>query len=57
MELLRFDSRRPNEKYADLIERLREKLSSVAVIAGNLSVDFSADALIGQSQPHFDFAF
>ena len=33
MELLRFDSRRPNPKYVDLIERLRERLANVAVIA------------------------
>jgi hypothetical protein len=33
MEILRFDSRWPNAKYADLIERLREKMASVRVIA------------------------
>ena len=33
MELLRFDSRRPNPKYTPLIELLREKLGSAPVIA------------------------
>lgn len=33
MELLRFDSRRPNPKYSGLIELLREKLADVQVIA------------------------
>jgi hypothetical protein len=32
MELLRFDSRRPNAKYADLIELLKEKLADALVI-------------------------
>jgi len=53
MELLRFDSRRPNEKYAPLIERLREKLASVAVIAGDLSPEFSPETAIGRLQPYF----
>lgn len=33
MELLRFDSRKPDAKYAGLIELLRDKLASVSVIA------------------------
>ena len=33
MELLRFDSRRPNPRYAALVELLRMKLSTVAVLA------------------------
>lgn len=33
MEILRFDSRRPNAKYADLIELLHAKMASVTVIA------------------------
>ena len=33
MELLRFDSRRPNEKYAGLIDLLKQKLSNVPVVA------------------------
>jgi hypothetical protein len=33
MEMLRFDSRRPNPKYVWLIDMLREKLSNVLVIA------------------------
>jgi hypothetical protein len=37
MELLRFDSRRPNPKYSSLIERLRDKLTHVPVIATAVS--------------------
>ena len=33
MEILRFDSRRPSAKYSELIDRLREKMSTVQVIA------------------------
>jgi len=33
MEILRFDSRNPNAKYADVIELLREKMANVKVIA------------------------
>lgn len=33
MEILRFDSRRPNPKFNDLIERLREKMASVSILA------------------------
>jgi hypothetical protein len=33
MELLRFDSRRPNLKYSNFIDTFREKLSSVLVLA------------------------
>jgi len=33
MEMLRFDSRRPNPKYIDLIDQLRGKLADVQVIA------------------------
>jgi len=33
MEILRFDSRYPNPKFAGLIERLREKMASVQVVA------------------------
>jgi hypothetical protein len=33
MEILRFDSRRPNPKYVGLIDALRERLSNVLVIA------------------------
>jgi hypothetical protein len=33
MEILRFDSRRPNAKYAGLIELLREKMADVRVVA------------------------
>jgi hypothetical protein len=35
MELLRFDSRRPNAKYAGLIELLRDRLTNVLVIASD----------------------
>ncbi len=33
MEILRFDSRRPNPKFNDLIERLREGMASVPILA------------------------
>lgn len=33
MEILRFDSRKPNPKFNDLIERLRERMASVPIIA------------------------
>lgn len=39
MELLRFDSRRPNPKYRDLIDMISAKLSNVAVIACDLTHD------------------
>jgi hypothetical protein len=38
MELLRFDSRCPNAKYAGLIEQLRRKLTDVLVIANRQGV-------------------
>jgi len=34
MELLRFDSRRPAAKYADLIDQLQDKLATVRVLGG-----------------------
>jgi len=37
MELLRFDSRRANPKYSSLIDRLRDKLAHVPVIATELA--------------------
>jgi hypothetical protein len=33
MEILRFDSRSPNPKFNDLIERLREQMASVSILA------------------------
>jgi hypothetical protein len=42
MELLRFDSRRPNAKYTGLIELLRERLTNVSVIASDALVPSSA---------------
>jgi hypothetical protein len=33
MELLRFDSRYPSQKYSGLVELLKDKLSEVLVIA------------------------
>ena len=33
MEILRFDSRHPNPKFNSLIERLREKMASVSILA------------------------
>jgi hypothetical protein len=38
MELLRFDSRRPNGRYAALIELLKSKLSNVMIIASPAAV-------------------
>jgi hypothetical protein len=46
MELLRFDSRRPNRKYAGLVELLRERLSNVTVVAGD-----AAESLYGAGLP------
>jgi hypothetical protein len=48
MELLRFDSRRPNAKYASLIELLKDKLANVAVIAANVPLNVGAEAIFGQ---------
>jgi hypothetical protein len=48
MELLRFDSRRPNPHYAPLIERLQHKLAEVLVIATPASA--SSPALEGASR-------
>jgi len=39
MELLRFDSRRPNTKYAGLIDLLRHQLATAVVIAGPAESD------------------
>jgi hypothetical protein len=39
MELLRFDSRRPNPKYSSLVDRLRDKLAQVPVIATAIALD------------------
>lgn len=36
MELLRFDSRRPNERYIHLIELLRSRLSNVSVLTSSV---------------------
>jgi len=43
MELLRFDSRRPNQKYNSLVDRLRDKLAHVPVIAAAISTDLIAN--------------
>ena len=37
MEILRFDSRTPSDKYADLVHLLREKMTSIPVIAPHIS--------------------
>jgi hypothetical protein len=44
MELLRFDSRRPNAKYAGLIELLRDRLTNVAVFASDAAGLWSVPA-------------
>jgi hypothetical protein len=43
MEMLRFDSRRPSGRYAALVDRLKDKLASVNVLATN-RVAFGAGA-------------
>lgn len=59
MEMLRFDSREPNPKYVDLIDRLRDRLANALVItrpvASGLSEMFTAPA-IGRSSPQPLFA-
>ena len=42
MEILRFDSRRPNPKYNELIERLREKMANVPLIARSAAENFAS---------------
>jgi len=42
MELLRFDSRRPNAKFRGLIDLLRDKLANVLVIGSQSAVDAPA---------------
>ena len=48
MELLRFDSRRPNSRYARLVEALEAKLEEVDVFVNSppAALQFNADALI-----------
>jgi hypothetical protein len=53
MELLRFDSRRPNAKYGSLIEVLKDKLANVAVIAAHVPMNLSAEAVTGQMGVQF----
>jgi hypothetical protein len=53
MELLRFDSRRPNTKYASLIERLGSKLANVSVVASTALAMPGYDSLVGVPQPQF----
>lgn len=43
MELLRFDSRSPSPRYADLIEQLRERLATVRVISKPAGADVAVD--------------
>jgi len=47
MEILRFDSRRPNAKYAGVIELLREKMADVLVIG----MSAAAPAFAASSRP------
>ena len=55
MELLRFDSRRPNAKYSAVIDLLRQKLATVRVVAASAtalaedSFEFDGDTV--QAQP------
>jgi hypothetical protein len=46
MELLRFDSRRPNAKYNGLIELLRRKLARVSVIASEPAESFAPEPVL-----------
>jgi hypothetical protein len=46
MELLRFDSRRPDAKYNGLIELLRRKLASVPVIANAPAESFAPEPVL-----------
>jgi len=43
MELLRFESRRPNPKYSSVIERLQDKLSEIPVIATAVAPTITVD--------------
>ena len=49
MELLRFDSRRPDAKYHGIIELLKEKLADVLVIGGRAAAASGVDEWPGQS--------
>src|SRR4029434_5912216 len=42
MELLRFDSRRPNAKFRGVIDLLRDKLANVLVVGSQSAVDAPA---------------
>jgi hypothetical protein len=52
MELLRFDSRRPNAKYAGLIDLLKVKLSNVSVFGNSVDIE-TAHTYGGLQQPLF----
>lgn len=52
MELLRFDSRRPNAKFGDLIEQLKDKLARASVIYGR-NADETFRPSLQTSQPLF----
>jgi hypothetical protein len=51
MEILRFDSRRPNKKYAGLIELLEQKMANVHVIAQAAEEPVAAPATQGALLP------
>jgi hypothetical protein len=53
MELLRFDSRRPNPKYAELIRIIGETITSATVIAKRANTYADAVAAAPQPQPLF----
>ena len=50
MELLRFDSRRPNSRFGVLIELLRKKLSDVVVVAAEAAT-LSEPTYVGVTRP------
>jgi hypothetical protein len=51
MEILRFDSRRPNKKYAGLIELLEQKMANVHVIAQAAEAPVAAQVTQGALMP------
>lgn len=52
IELLRFDSRRPNTKFAGLIELLMAKLCNVSVISNSLDIEPAAPYHIADAAAH-----
>jgi len=53
MEMLRFDSRRPNPKYISLIDQLRDKLAHAEVIARPICSQLRSGGFASARQPMF----